>query len=45
MGYPLADLVWWFALLVVVEQLVALLLAIALGRESTRTSLWLQDNS
>jgi len=39
-GYPLADLVWWFDVLVVTEQLVALLLAIALGTPGCELGVW-----
>jgi len=39
-GYPLADLVWWFDVLVIVEQLVALLLAIALGTPGCEVGVW-----
>ena len=39
-GYPLADLVWWFDVLVVTEQLVALVLAIALGTPGCEVGVW-----
>ena len=39
-GYPLADLVWWFDVLVIVEQLLALLLAIALGTPGCEVGVW-----
>jgi hypothetical protein len=39
-GYPLADLVWWFDVLVVVEQVAALLLAIALGTPGCEIGVW-----
>ena len=39
-GYPLADLVWWFDVLVVVEQILALLLAIALGTPGCEVGVW-----
>jgi len=35
-GFPLADLVWWFDVLVLVEEFIALVLAIALGTPAAR---------
>jgi hypothetical protein len=39
-GFPLADLVWWFDVLVLVEQIVATLLAIALGLPGCEIGVW-----
>ena len=39
-GFPLADLVWWFDVLVLVEQLIATLLAIALGTPGCEVGVW-----
>jgi hypothetical protein len=41
-GFPLADLVWWFDVLIVVEQLVALLLAVALAMPGCEIGVWSQ---
>jgi len=39
-GLPLADLVWWFDVLVLVEQVIATLLAIALGTPGCEIGVW-----
>ena len=39
-GFPLADLVWWFDVVVLVEQLIATLLAIALGTPGCEVGVW-----
>jgi len=39
-GFPLADLVWWFDVVVIVEQVVALLLAVALGTRGCEIGVW-----
>lgn len=41
-GFPLADLVWWFDVLIVVEQFVALVLAVALGMPGCEIGVWSQ---
>jgi len=41
-GFPLADLVWWFDVLVVVEQFVALVLAVALAMPGCEIGVWSQ---
>jgi len=41
-GLPLADLVWWFDVLIVVEQFVALVLAVALGMPGCEIGVWSQ---
>jgi hypothetical protein len=41
-GFPLADLVWWFDVLVVVEQFVALVLAVAFGMRGCEIGVWSQ---
>jgi hypothetical protein len=39
-GFPLADLVWWFDVLMLSEGLVALLLAVALGTPGCEIGVW-----
>lgn len=39
-GFPLADLVWWFDVSVLVEQVAATLLAIALGTPGCEIGVW-----
>jgi hypothetical protein len=39
-GFPLADLVWWFDVLIVVEQIGAIVLAIALGTPGCEIGVW-----
>ncbi len=39
-GFPLADLVWWFDVLMLIEGLVATLLAIALGTPGCEIGVW-----
>lgn len=39
-GFPLADLVWWFDVLLLCEQLIASLLAIALGTPGCEIGVW-----
>lgn len=39
-GFPLADLVWWFDVLVLIEQIAATLLAIALGTPGCEIGVW-----
>ncbi len=39
-GFPLADLVWWFDVLVLTEQFIALVLAIALGTPGCEVGVW-----
>jgi hypothetical protein len=39
-GFPLADLVWWFDALMLVETIVALLLAVALGTPGCEIGVW-----
>ena len=41
-GFPLADLVWWFDVLIVVEQFVALVLAVALAMPGCEIGVWSQ---
>jgi hypothetical protein len=39
-GFPLADLVWWFDVLVLTQEVVALALAIALGTPGCEIAIW-----
>jgi hypothetical protein len=39
-GFPLADLVWWFDVLVLIEQVAATLLAIGLGTPGCEIGVW-----
>jgi len=39
-GFPLADAVWWFDVLMLIEQVVAILLAIALGTPGCEIGVW-----
>lgn len=39
-GFPLADLVWWFDVLVLVQELLATVLAIALGTPGCEIGVW-----
>jgi hypothetical protein len=39
-GFPLADLVWWFDVLMVVEEFFALVLAIGLGTPGCEIGVW-----
>jgi hypothetical protein len=39
-GFPLADLVWWFDVLMLIEGLVATLLAIAVGTPGCEIGVW-----
>lgn len=39
-GFPLADLVWWFDVLMLVEQIAATLLATALGTPGCEMGVW-----
>jgi hypothetical protein len=39
-GFPLADVVWWFDVLVIVEQVVAFGLAIGLGTPGCEVGVW-----
>lgn len=39
-GFPLADIVWWFDVLVIVEQVVAFALVIALGTAGCEIGVW-----
>jgi hypothetical protein len=39
-GFPLADLVWWFDVLMLIEGLVATLLAVALGTPGCEIGVW-----
>jgi hypothetical protein len=39
-GFPLADVIWWFDVLVLLEELVALLLAIPLGTPGCEIGVW-----
>jgi fucose 4-O-acetylase-like acetyltransferase len=39
-GFPLADLVWWFDALIVVEQFIALVLAAALAMPGCEIGVW-----
>ena len=39
-GFPLADLVWWFDVLLLCQQVVATLLAIALGTPGCEIGVW-----
>jgi hypothetical protein len=39
-GFPLADLVWWFDVLVVIEQFVALVLAAAIAMPGCEIGVW-----
>lgn len=39
-GFPLADLVWWFDVAVLVEQVVATFLAVALGTPGCEIGVW-----
>jgi hypothetical protein len=41
-GFPLADLVWWFDVLIVVEQVIALVLAVALAMPGCEIGVWSQ---
>ena len=41
-GFPLADLVWWLDVLVVVEQFIALVLAVALAMPGCEIGVWSQ---
>jgi len=41
-GFPLADLVWWFDVLVVAEQFIALVLAVALAMPGCEIGVWSQ---
>jgi hypothetical protein len=41
-GFPLADLVWWFDVLIVVEQFIALVLAVALAMPGCEIGVWSQ---
>jgi hypothetical protein len=39
-GFPLADVVWWFDVLMLIEQVAATLLAIALGTPGCEIGVW-----
>lgn len=39
-GFPLADLVWWFDVVLLVEQLFAFVLAVALGTPGCEIGVW-----
>jgi hypothetical protein len=39
-GFPLGDLVWWFDVVILVEELVATVLAIALGTPGCEVGVW-----
>jgi hypothetical protein len=39
-GFPLADLVWWFDVAILAEQVVALILAIVLGTPGCEIGVW-----
>jgi hypothetical protein len=39
-GYPLADAVWWFDVLMLTEQIAAALLAVALGTPGCEIGVW-----
>ena len=39
-GFPLADLVWWFDVAMLTEQVVALILAIVLGTPGCEIGVW-----
>jgi hypothetical protein len=39
-GFPLADAVWWFDVVMLIEQVVAILLAIALGTPGCEIGVW-----
>jgi hypothetical protein len=39
-GFPLADLVWWFDVLVLAQEVVALVLAIVLGTPGCEIGVW-----
>jgi hypothetical protein len=41
-GFPLADLVWWFDVAMLTQQVVATLLAIALGTRGCEVGVWPQ---
>jgi hypothetical protein len=40
LGFPLADLVWWFDVALLTEQVVALILAIVLGMPGCEIGVW-----